>query len=45
MYSAHKNKMSRDIDMISKLRNQIRDEPSGLQMAAPKRVELAGAAA
>jgi twitching motility protein PilT len=33
MYSAHKNKMTRDIDMIRKLRNQATDEPSGLQMA------------
>jgi len=34
MYSAYKNKMSRDIEMLRKLRNQHRDEPSGLQMAA-----------
>lgn len=35
MYSAHKNKMTRDIDMLKKLRDQqMRDEPSGLQMAA-----------
>jgi twitching motility protein PilT len=35
MYSAHKNKMSLDIDMLRKLRNQqVLDEPSGLQIAA-----------
>ena len=34
LYSAHKNKMTRDIDMLKRLRNQIRDEPSGLQMAS-----------
>jgi twitching motility protein PilT len=33
MYSAHKNKMHRDIEMVRKLRDQHRDEPSGLQMA------------
>ena len=32
MYSAHKNKMGRDIDTMKKLRNQHCDEPSGLQM-------------
>ena len=32
MYSAHKNKMHRDIEMVRKLRNQHQDEPSGLQM-------------
>jgi hypothetical protein len=30
--------MNRDIDMLKKLRNQIGDEPSGLQMA-PKPAE------
>lgn len=44
MYSAHKNKMSRDIDMIKKLRNQHRDEPSGLQMAPKPEPVLAGLA-
>ena len=34
MYSAHRNKMSRDLEMIRKLRNQHQDEPSGLQMAS-----------
>jgi twitching motility protein PilT len=34
MYSAQKNKMNRDIDIVRKLRNQLRDEPSGLQMAS-----------
>jgi twitching motility protein PilT len=38
IFSAHKNKMNRDIDMLKKLRNQIGDEPSGLQMA-PKPAE------
>jgi twitching motility protein PilT len=42
MYSAHKNKMNRDIEMMRKLRNQHRDEPSGLQMAAKPEPELAG---
>jgi twitching motility protein PilT len=40
IFSAHKNKMSRDIDMLKKLRNQAGDEPSGLQMA-PKPAEPA----
>jgi twitching motility protein PilT len=39
LYSAHKNKMRRDIDMVRKLRNQLCDEPSGLQMEA-KTTEL-----
>ena len=43
MYSAHKNKMRRDIDMIKKLRNQVRDEPSGLQMEKPLHLGTAGA--
>jgi twitching motility protein PilT len=34
MYSAHKNKMTRDIDMIRKLGNQHQEQASGLQMAA-----------
>jgi twitching motility protein PilT len=33
IFSAHKNKMRRDTEMLKKLRNQISDEPSGLQMA------------
>jgi twitching motility protein PilT len=31
-FCAHKNKMRRDIDMLKKLREQLYDEPSGLQM-------------
>ena len=42
MYSAHKNKMSRDIEMIKKLRNQHREEPSGLQMAPKPEPIVAG---
>jgi twitching motility protein PilT len=43
MYSAHKNKMSRDIDMVKKLRNQqLRDEPSGLRMAPREDIEEDG---
>ena len=34
MYSAHKNKMIRDLDMAKKLRNEHHEVPSGLQMAA-----------
>jgi len=41
MYSAHRNKMNRDIEMIKKLRNQHRDEPSGLQMASKPESDLA----
>jgi twitching motility protein PilT len=47
MYSAHKNKMSRDIDMVKKLRNQSHEQPSGLQMAPkpePVLVTMAAAA-
>lgn len=41
IHSAHKNKMSRDIDMLKKLRNQqLRDEPSGLQMAPQPEMPL-----
>jgi twitching motility protein PilT len=32
IFCAHKNKMRRDIDMVQKLRNQLFEEPSGLQM-------------
>jgi twitching motility protein PilT len=32
MFCAHKNKMRRDIDMAVKLRDQLHEEPSGLQM-------------
>ncbi len=32
IFCAHKNKMRRDIDMARKLRNQLFEEPSGLQM-------------
>ena len=32
IFCAHKNKMRRDIDMVKKLRNQLFEEPSGLQM-------------
>ena len=39
MYSAHKNKMSRDLDMLRRLGNQTHQEPSGLQMA-PKPKDL-----
>jgi twitching motility protein PilT len=42
MYSAHKNKMSRDIEMIKKLRNQHHDQPSGLQMAPKPEPIVAG---
>ncbi len=37
IFCQHKNKMRRDIDMVKKLRDQLFDEPSGLQMenAAP----------
>jgi twitching motility protein PilT len=37
IFCAHKNKMRRDIDMVKKLRHQLFDEPSGLQLetAAP----------
>jgi twitching motility protein PilT len=37
IFCAHKNKMRRDIDMVKKLRDQLFEEPSGLQMenAAP----------
>ncbi len=34
IFCAHKNKMRRDIDMVVKLRDQLFDEPSGLQMEA-----------
>jgi len=46
MHSAHKNKMTRDIDMIKKLRNQSEDQPSGLQIESKRaEVRVAGAAA
>ena len=32
IFCAHKNKMRRDIDMVQKLRNQLFEESSGLQM-------------
>ena len=32
IFCAHKNKMRRDIDMVKKLRDQLFEEPSGLQM-------------
>ena len=32
IFCQHKNKMRRDIDMLTKLRNQLHDEPSGLQL-------------
>jgi twitching motility protein PilT len=32
IFCAHKNKMRRDIGMVQKLRNQLFEEPSGLQM-------------
>ena len=32
IFCAHKNKMRRDIDMVKKLRDQLYEEPSGLQM-------------
>jgi twitching motility protein PilT len=34
IFCAHKNKMRRDIDMVKKLRDQLFEEPSGLQMEA-----------
>ena len=38
MNATHKNRMSRDLDFLRKQRDQIHDQPSGLQMA-PKPVE------
>jgi len=35
IFCAHKNKMRRDIDMLKKLRDQLYEEPSGLQMDMP----------
>ena len=32
IFCQHKNKMRRDIDMLKKLRDQLHDEPSGLQL-------------
>lgn len=32
IFCAHKNKMRRDIDLLKKLRDQVFEEPSGLQM-------------
>lgn len=37
-YCAHKNKMQRDIDLIKKLRDQVFDQPSGLQLTRPEKV-------
>jgi len=37
--SAQKTRMSRDIDQMTKLKNRVCDEPSGLQMA-PKPAEI-----
>ena len=33
MFSTQKNKMTRDLDYLRKLQNQVKDQPSGLQMA------------
>ena len=44
IFSTHKNKMRRDIEMVQKLRNLTFDEPSGLQMeprSEPVRVRSA----
>jgi twitching motility protein PilT len=40
IFCAHKNKMRRDIDMLTKLREQHYEEPSGLRLDVP---EAAGA--
>jgi twitching motility protein PilT len=39
MYSAQKTRMSRDIDMLKKVKNQTGEQPSGLQMA-PKPADI-----
>lgn len=38
LFSTHKNKMRRDIEMLKKLRGQTIDEPSGLKMDVPAKV-------
>ncbi|MFL6593898.1 MAG: type IV pilus twitching motility protein PilT [Chthoniobacterales bacterium] len=36
IFCAHKNKMRRDLDMLKKLKGQLYDDPSGLQLESEK---------